>query len=159
MYNYDTRNLERDFPHLGNFNYSDLCYILNDAFNEWLKQIPDSVVTDIQKLQKDSEFWNSNSNYICVIGSKIVNLNVSEENVSCDEDERDYKVSSIYFSRDELENKKSRKKDEIECKKLFETFSSFIKKQKLEEIITDEYILKKVNKAFLKPIPEPNVYI
>lgn len=155
MYNYNMRNFERDFPQLNNLRHSESCLILDNIFNKWTDQIPNSTVSDIQRLQKNSEFWDRNSNYICVVDGKIVNLKISGYNVSDDEDEHNYKAESIGFGRNEIENKKSGynlyhqisdfpSKDEIQCEKLFKSFSDFVKNQKLEELVTDEYILKKL---------------
>lgn len=170
MYNYNVRNLGIDFPQLINLECSDLCFILDDVFNNWLKQIPNSVVSDIQKLRKRNDFCDRDSAYICVIDGQIVNLKVSGYNVSSDEDEYCYKAEHISFSRDEVENKRSgsnfyysssnspnkEDKDEIECKKLFETFNDFVKNKKLEELITDKYIL---NKTLSGPPAGTFVYI
>lgn len=148
MYQYDINSLIDDFPQLISSKNLELCNILDHIFHEWIKKIPNSIVSDIQKLEEENDhFLNRYSNYICVVEGKIVNLDISGYNILCDGDERDYKVDSISFNRHEIENKKSRynlyhnpsdfpnKEDEIKCKKLFESFSNFVKNQKLEGLV------------------------
>ena len=107
-YSYNTRNLVVDFLQLKALDHSDLCSILDEAFNEWLKQIPNNAVSDIQKLQERHGFYDKDNSYICVIDSKIVNLNVSGYNVSEDEDERYYKAENISFSTFEWAEKEGK---------------------------------------------------
>lgn len=124
MYTYTPKNLREQFPELKGLQDLTLFPILDVAFNKWIEQIPDSVATDMKKLPKNN-YFSPHESYGCVVDSKLVQVNVSGSDIDvCDEEEFWFMYSRISFDGDELASKR-----------LFERFSEFIGRQKLEELV------------------------
>ncbi len=125
MNTYAPKNLKEKFPQLKDLEDSTLSPILEVAINKWLEQIPDSVVSDIERLPKQ-DYFSPNDSYNCVVDGKIVQVNVSRRDIDvCDEDESWYMCSRVSFDRDRAGSKA-----------LFERFSDFIGRQRLEELVS-----------------------
>ena len=125
MQTYTPKNLREQFPQLKDLQDLTLFPILEVTFSKWLKEVPDSVVSDIKRLPKHDCFSPHNS-YTCVVNGKIVQVNVSGSDIDvCDEDEFWYMNSRISFDG-----------DEVASKKLFERFSDFVGKQRLEGLVS-----------------------
>ncbi len=125
MLTYNPKNLKEQFPQLGHLKDSTLFPILDTAVNGWLKQMPDSVVSDIKILTKHDYSFPYNS-YNCVVNGKIVSINISCCDIDiCDEDEFWYMASNVHFSG-----------DEAATTNLFERFREFVERQGLENLVS-----------------------
>ena len=125
MHTYIPKNLREQFPQLRDLQDLTLFPILDIAFNEWLKQIPDSVVSDIKR-QSKQDYFSPHDSYNCVVDGKIVQVNVSGSDIDvCDEDEFWYMNSEVSFDG-----------DEVASRRLFERFSEFVGKQRLESLVS-----------------------
>ena len=125
MQTYTPKNLREQFPQLEGLQDLTLSPILDVTFNEWLKQMPDSVVSDIKRLPKH-DYFSPHDSYTCVVDGKIVQVNASGTDIDvCDEDEFWYMYNRISFDG-----------DEIASKRLFERFSGFVGEQGLESLVS-----------------------
>ncbi|GEM_PF-1899687 len=125
MHTYAPKNLKEQFPQLKDLQDLTLSPILEIVFNEWLKQMPDSAVSDIKELPKQ-DYFSPNSYYHCVVDGKIIQMNVFGRDIDvCDEDESWHMVSEVSFGG-----------DEVASKQLFEKFDDFIGRQRLEELVS-----------------------